>query len=97
MPDSKGQKGGGSGSGGGCSRDKWKLRKSSIRPAIQPLFTINEEEEGQKHRNAYKKKRGKGKKKQREVLMFLSSLMLSTFISKEEHYQGQKDLNRKND
>lgn len=58
MPDSKGKKGGGS--GGGCSRDKWKLRKTSIRPTTQPLFTINEEEEGQKQRNAYKKKRGKG-------------------------------------
>ncbi|XP_013874365.1 ensconsin isoform X2 [Austrofundulus limnaeus] len=53
MPDSQGQKGG---SGGGCSRNKWKLRKTSIRPTIQPLFTINEEEEGQKQRNVYKKK-----------------------------------------
>uniref|UniRef100_A0A1A8J7E2 Microtubule-associated protein 7 n=3 Tax=Nothobranchius kuhntae TaxID=321403 RepID=A0A1A8J7E2_NOTKU len=53
MPKGKGQKGGGSGS----SSDKCKLRKTGSRSAIQPLFTINEEEEGLKQRKASKKKK----------------------------------------
>ncbi|XP_037541758.1 ensconsin isoform X2 [Nematolebias whitei] len=54
MPGRKGQKG--EGSGGGPSRDKWMLRKTCGRSTLQPLFTINEEEEVQRRRNACKKK-----------------------------------------
>ncbi|XP_075940679.1 ensconsin [Anarhichas minor] len=54
MPDSKGRdKGGG---GGGCSRGKWKLRKGGSRSAIPALFTITEEEEGQRLRDACRRK-----------------------------------------
>ncbi|XP_068564916.1 ensconsin isoform X8 [Cebidichthys violaceus] len=54
MPDSKGRdKGGG---GGGCSRGKWKLRKGGSRSAIPALFTITEEEEGQRRRDACRRK-----------------------------------------
>nr|XP_054603814.1 ensconsin isoform X7 [Nothobranchius furzeri] len=53
MPKGKGQKGGGSRS----SSDKCKLRKTDSRSAIQPLFTINEEEEGLKQRKASKTKK----------------------------------------
>lgn len=55
MPDRKAGGGGGSGS----PRDKWKLRKRGSRLTIQPLFTITEEEEVQRRREAgRKKKRG---------------------------------------
>ncbi|XP_049915063.1 ensconsin isoform X2 [Epinephelus moara] len=59
MPESKGreQGGGGGGVGGGCSRGKWKLRKGGSRSAIPALFTINEEEEGQKRRDARRRKK----------------------------------------
>uniref|UniRef100_A0A1A8CN01 Microtubule-associated protein 7 n=1 Tax=Nothobranchius kadleci TaxID=1051664 RepID=A0A1A8CN01_NOTKA len=53
MPKGKGQKGGGSRS----SSDKCKLRKTDSCSAIQPLFTINEEEEGLKQRKASKTKK----------------------------------------
>ncbi|XP_069579678.1 ensconsin isoform X2 [Brachyistius frenatus] len=55
MPDSKGRgKGGG---GGGCSQGKWRLRKGGSRSAIPALFTITEEEEGQRRRDACKRKK----------------------------------------
>nr|XP_040016556.1 ensconsin isoform X11 [Gasterosteus aculeatus aculeatus] len=57
MPDSKGRdKGGGGGGGGGCSRGKWKLRQGGSRSAIPALFTITEEEEGQRRRDACRRK-----------------------------------------
>ncbi|XP_014850016.1 PREDICTED: ensconsin isoform X9 [Poecilia mexicana] len=53
MPDRKPGGGGGSGS----PRDKWKLRKRGSRLTIQPLFTITEEEEVQRRREAGRKKK----------------------------------------
>ncbi|XP_043963413.1 ensconsin isoform X4 [Gambusia affinis] len=53
MPDRKAGGGGGSGS----PRDKWKLRKRGSRLTIQPLFTITEEEEVQRRREAGRKKK----------------------------------------
>ncbi|XP_014885235.1 ensconsin isoform X8 [Poecilia latipinna] len=53
MPDRKAKGGGGSGS----PRDKWKLRKRGSRLTIQPLFTITEEEEVQRRREAGRKKK----------------------------------------
>ncbi|XP_027896036.1 ensconsin isoform X5 [Xiphophorus couchianus] len=53
MPDGKAGGGGGSGS----PRDKWKLRKRGSRLTIQPLFTITEEEEVQRRREAGRKKK----------------------------------------
>ncbi|XP_063758011.1 ensconsin isoform X9 [Eleginops maclovinus] len=55
MPDSKRQ--GGDGGGGGCSRGKWKLWKGCTRSAIPALFTIAEEEEGLRRRDARKRKK----------------------------------------
>ncbi|XP_078029886.1 uncharacterized protein map7b isoform X3 [Epinephelus lanceolatus] len=55
MPESKGREQ--EGGGGGCSRGKWKLRKGGSRSAIPALFTINEEEEGQKRRDARRRKK----------------------------------------
>ncbi|XP_049446316.1 ensconsin isoform X4 [Epinephelus fuscoguttatus] len=55
MPESRGREQGGG--GGGCSRGKWKLRKGGSRSAIPALFTINEEEEGQKRRDARRRKK----------------------------------------
>ncbi|XP_030261002.1 ensconsin isoform X10 [Sparus aurata] len=55
MPDSKGQEQGRG--GGGSSRGKRKLKKGGSRSAIPALFTINEEDEGQKRRDAYRKKK----------------------------------------
>ncbi|XP_047243939.1 ensconsin isoform X9 [Girardinichthys multiradiatus] len=52
MPDKKAGGGGGS----GTSRDKWKLRKRGSRLTIQPLFTITEEEEVQRRKEAGRKK-----------------------------------------
>ncbi|XP_047429593.1 ensconsin isoform X3 [Mugil cephalus] len=52
MPDSKGR-----GEGGGCPRGKWKLRKGGSRSAIPALFTITEEEEGQRRKHGCKKKK----------------------------------------
>ncbi|XP_037305269.2 ensconsin isoform X9 [Pungitius pungitius] len=53
MPDSKGREKGGA---GGCSRGKWKLRQGGSRSAIPALFTITEEEEGQRRRDACRRK-----------------------------------------
>ncbi|XP_056261349.1 ensconsin isoform X2 [Seriola aureovittata] len=55
MPEGKvpGQGGG----AGGCSRGKWKLRKGGSRSAIPALFTITEEEEGQKRKGACRRKK----------------------------------------
>ncbi|XP_036941798.1 ensconsin isoform X4 [Acanthopagrus latus] len=55
MPDSKGHEQGRS--GGGSTRGKRKLKKGGSRSAIPALFTINEEDEGQKRRDAYRKKK----------------------------------------
>ncbi|MEQ2282109.1 hypothetical protein AMECASPLE_037182 [Ameca splendens] len=52
MPDKKAGGGGGS----GTSRDKWKLRRRGSRLTIQPLFTITEEEEVQRRKEAGRKK-----------------------------------------
>ncbi|XP_033999138.1 ensconsin isoform X2 [Trematomus bernacchii] len=49
MPESKIQ--------GGGSRGKWKLRKGGSRSAIPALFTITEEEEGLRRRDARKRKK----------------------------------------
>lgn len=69
MPESKrrGQEVGGG--AGGCSQDKWKLKKGGSRSAIPALFTITEEDEGRKRKNASrKKKRGmKGKLKKKHT------------------------------
>ncbi|XP_034018061.1 ensconsin isoform X4 [Thalassophryne amazonica] len=51
MPDSKGR------GGGGCSQGKWSLRKGSSRSAIPALFTITEEEEGWKRRDACRRRK----------------------------------------
>ncbi|XP_033932522.1 ensconsin isoform X2 [Pseudochaenichthys georgianus] len=51
MPESKRQ------GGGGGSRGKWKLRKGGSRSAIPALFTITEEEEGLRRRDARKRKK----------------------------------------
>ncbi|KAM4712930.1 ensconsin isoform 3-T3 [Anableps anableps] len=56
MPDRKAEKAGG-GRGSGSPRDKWKLRKRGSRLTIQPLFTITEEEEVQRRREAGRKKK----------------------------------------
>ncbi|XP_077949403.1 ensconsin isoform X15 [Gasterosteus aculeatus] len=56
MPDSKGRDKGGGGGGGGCTRGKWKLRQGGSRSAIPALFTITEEEEGQRRRDACRRK-----------------------------------------
>lgn len=53
MPDSKGRGRG----GGGCSRGKRKLWQGGSRSAIPALFTITEEEEGQRRRNACRRKK----------------------------------------
>uniref|UniRef100_A0A669EDS4 Ensconsin-like n=1 Tax=Oreochromis niloticus TaxID=8128 RepID=A0A669EDS4_ORENI len=55
MPDSKGR--GERGGGGGCLQGKWRLRKRSNRSAIPALFTITEEEEVQRRRDACKRKK----------------------------------------
>ncbi|XP_062267127.1 ensconsin isoform X4 [Platichthys flesus] len=55
MPESK-RKGQGGGTGG-CSQGKWKLRKGGSRSAIPALFTITEEDEGQKRRDACRRKK----------------------------------------
>ncbi|GAA6229238.1 ensconsin isoform X5 [Lates japonicus] len=55
MPESKGR--GQGGGAGGCSRGKWKLKKGGSRSAIPALFTITEEEEGQKRRNTCRRKK----------------------------------------
>ncbi|XP_023203814.1 ensconsin isoform X1 [Xiphophorus maculatus] len=47
----------GGGGGSGSPRDKWKLRKRGSRLTIQPLFTITEEEEVQRRREAGRKKK----------------------------------------
>ncbi|XP_067338708.1 ensconsin isoform X3 [Channa argus] len=49
MPEKKGRGQGGGGSG--CSWGKWKLKKGGSRSAIPALFTITEEEEGQRRRD----------------------------------------------
>ncbi|XP_076729922.1 ensconsin isoform X9 [Maylandia zebra] len=54
MPDSKGR--GERGGGGGCLQGKWRLRKRGNRSAIPALFTITEEEEVQRQRDACKRK-----------------------------------------
>ncbi|KAF7658573.1 hypothetical protein LDENG_00010980 [Lucifuga dentata] len=53
MPDSKRQ----GGDGDGSSRGKWRLRKGGSRSAIPALFTITEEEEGQRRKEACRKKK----------------------------------------
>ncbi|KAM8832028.1 uncharacterized protein map7b isoform 3-T3 [Spinachia spinachia] len=55
MPDSKGRHKGG---GGGGSRGKWKQRQGGSRSAVPALFTITEEEEGQRRRDACRRKTG---------------------------------------
>ncbi|KAI3363761.1 hypothetical protein L3Q82_001377 [Scortum barcoo] len=55
MPDSKGR--GLGGGGGGCSQGKQKLRRGGSRSAIPALFTITEEEEGQRRRDACRRKK----------------------------------------
>ncbi|XP_070781777.1 ensconsin isoform X1 [Enoplosus armatus] len=55
MPESKGQEQGGGGCG--CTLGKRKLRKIGSRSAIPALFTITEEEEGQRRRNACRRKK----------------------------------------
>ncbi|XP_063350840.1 ensconsin isoform X3 [Pelmatolapia mariae] len=55
MPDSKGR--GERGGGGGCLQGKWRLRKRGNRSAIPALFTITEEEEVQRRRDACKRKK----------------------------------------
>ncbi|KAJ3606392.1 hypothetical protein NHX12_025913 [Muraenolepis orangiensis] len=50
MPDCKGQVA--AAGGGGCPRGQGTLRKGSSRSAIPALFTIREEEEGQRQRGA---------------------------------------------
>lgn len=58
MPDRKAEKAGGGG-GSGSTRDKWKLRKRGSRLTIPQLFTITEEKEVQRRREAgRRKKRG---------------------------------------
>ncbi|KAM4529645.1 ensconsin isoform 8-T8 [Fundulus diaphanus] len=58
MPDRKAQKAAAGGGGGsGSSRDKWKLRRRGSRLTIQPLFTITEEEEVQRRREAGRKQK----------------------------------------
>lgn len=54
MPDSKGR--GERGGGGGCLQGKRRLRKRGNRSAIPALFTITEEEEVQRRRDACKRK-----------------------------------------
>ncbi|XP_074541771.1 uncharacterized protein map7b isoform X3 [Halichoeres trimaculatus] len=56
MPESKGRRQGGGG-GDGCSQGKRKLRKGGSRSAIPALFTITEEEEGQKRKNVCRRKK----------------------------------------
>ncbi|KAM7368007.1 hypothetical protein PAMP_014263 [Pampus punctatissimus] len=55
MPDSKGR--GQGGGGGECSWGKRRLRKGGSRSAIPALFTITEEEEGQRRRDACRRKK----------------------------------------
>uniref|UniRef100_UPI0037E919A2 ensconsin n=1 Tax=Semicossyphus pulcher TaxID=241346 RepID=UPI0037E919A2 len=57
MPESKARGRGGGGGGDGCSRGKRKLRKGGSRSAIPALFTITEEEEGQRRKDACRKKK----------------------------------------
>lgn len=72
MPGRKGPKR--DGSGGGSSRAKWMLRKTCGRSTLQQLFTINEEEEVQRRRNACKKKPGMGIKK-RDILHWSTKII----------------------
>ncbi|KAM4522395.1 ensconsin isoform 3-T3 [Odontesthes bonariensis] len=55
MPDRKGRRGGNDGSG--FSQSKWKLRREGSRSANLSLFTITEEEEIKRQRNAFKRKK----------------------------------------
>ncbi|KAM9704387.1 uncharacterized protein map7b isoform 3-T3 [Menidia menidia] len=55
MPDRKGRKGGSNGSS--SSQNKWKPRKGGSSSTIPALFTITEEEEGQRRKNALKRKK----------------------------------------
>lgn len=55
MPNSKGREQGGG--GGGCWRGKRTLRKGGSRSVTTALFTITEEEEGQRWRHDYKRKK----------------------------------------
>ncbi|XP_069370740.1 ensconsin isoform X8 [Paralichthys olivaceus] len=55
MPENK-QRGQGGGAGE-CTQGKWKLRKGGSRSAIPALFTITEEDEGQKRRDACRRKK----------------------------------------
>lgn len=74
MPDRKAAGGGG---GSGSSRDKWRLRKRSSRLTIQPLFTITEEEEVQRHRQAgRRKKQGMKEMRLKAVLCHEASLVV---------------------
>ena len=55
MPDRKGRRGGNDGSR--SSQSKWKLRREGSHSANLSLFTITEEEEIQRQRNAFKRKK----------------------------------------
>ena len=55
MPDSKSQERGGG--IGGCRLSKKSLKKGGSRTAIPALFTITEEEEGQRRGDACRKKK----------------------------------------
>lgn len=98
MPGRKGQKR--EGSGGGSSRDKWMLRKTCGRSTLQPLFTINEEEEVQRRRNACKTKPGMGIKKRGKfywstkiIYKVGSCVAFKPFFK--FYYQGQNEFKQK--
>lgn len=55
MPDSKRREQGGG--AGRCTRSKRKLKKGGSRSAIPALFTITEEEEGQRRTDACRRKK----------------------------------------
>lgn len=78
MPESKGR--GQGGGGGRCSRGKWKLWKGGSRSAIPALFTITEEEEGQRQRDASRRKKKGMAGKDREKLKVLCGVYLHSLV-----------------
>lgn len=78
------------GSGGGCRRGKRSLRRASSRSATPALFTITEEEEGQRRRGACRsKKKGMMAKIKREtsgepVLHLITMVITSLHVQRKE-------------
>lgn len=78
MPESKGRAQGGG--GGGCPWGTWKLRKGDSRIAIPALFTITEEEEGQRWRDASKRKKKGMDRRDRGILKKESTVNLHILL-----------------